>query len=98
MHQRFDDLPLQDFDHIKSVVYVIDYQWNYLFANRPANEKLNGFQVVGKNIRSVWEENSQFNFQPVYSILKENVEKQIPLFLKTSRRYLASPSRSWGIH
>jgi CheY-like chemotaxis protein len=78
---KFWQLPLNVFNKENSPIYVIDYSWNYLFANPIAIQKIQGYDVVGKNITQVWSDLPQFNFQPVYSLLKENVVERKPIEL-----------------
>ena len=73
---KFWQLPLNVFNRENSSIYVIDYSWNYLFANPSARAKINGYDVVGKNIKQVWKDLPQYDFQPVYRLLKESVTER----------------------
>ena len=75
----FGELPLEELDNYKFSVYIIDYNWSYLFANEFAKKRLGQIDVVGKRIQQVWAENPQFNFQSIYSILKPVVDEQQPI-------------------
>ena len=72
----FQEIPIDQLNTKKYSIYIIDYNWNYLFANSHAIEKSGGISVIGKNIRSVWEEHPNFRFEPVYNLLKENVDQK----------------------
>ncbi|RAW02166.1 response regulator [Pseudochryseolinea flava] len=75
----FGDLILDDLVHEKASIYIIDYAWNYLFANTTAIKKVNGYGIVGKNITDVWKELPQFNFEPVYLMLKDKVNNRVSM-------------------
>lgn len=77
-YEWFQDLPFDELNEKKSSIYVIDYDWYYLFANRHAIGLL-GMNPVGKNIRSVWQECPNVNFEPVFNLIKPGVEERQPL-------------------
>ena len=77
----FRDLELGKLMREQMSIYIIDYSWNYLFANTFAIEKMNGYDIVGKNITLVWKDLPQFNFQPVFHQLKDSVDNRVPLEL-----------------
>lgn len=72
----FQDLNTAALVNATSAIYIIDYRWNYLFANANAAKRVNGYNLVGKNITEVWRELPQYNFQPIYDVLKDYVNKR----------------------
>lgn len=57
-YTRYGQLPLDQLQSRKYSIYVIDYDWNYLYANQHAVTTFGGIDPTGKNIRTVWEENA----------------------------------------
>jgi hypothetical protein len=72
---KFQDLPFDELNEKKCSIYVVDYEWNYLFANKHA-VRLLGSSPVGKNIRILWQEHPAINFEPLFKILKPGVEER----------------------
>lgn len=70
------ELPLEEFDKRRFAVYVIDYNWIYLFVNQYAQGTLGDVSLLGKNIQQVWQEMPSTNFRPVYEQLREAVENK----------------------
>lgn len=81
-HQTFETLPLEELQPRKFSIYIIDYAWNYLFANQYAIGLL-GTDPTGKNIRDVWKERPEVNFEPLYNLMKESVKKRVPMEVKS---------------
>ena len=79
----YPDLPLEQLQRLNYSVYVIDYNWHYLFANTHAIEKMAGVNVIGKSVHTIWKENPNFNFEPVYNLLKESVDHKKTLRLSS---------------
>lgn len=82
-YTSFHDLPIDELNKKKYSIYVIDYDWNYLFANEHAIVQTGGMNLIGKNIRTVWNENPGFKFEPVYNLLRENIEQKRRFDLKS---------------
>lgn len=75
--KKFTDLELTHLnDDTTSAVYIVDYNWNYLFANAQAKKNANGYDVVGKNIEDVWKDISPKNFWHVFQLLKVKADKK----------------------
>jgi hypothetical protein len=74
--KRFDELPLDKFDTFRFSVYIIDFNWNYLFVNEFARKNLGerGKDLVGKNI---WREFKELAAHPSFLQLKSNTERGI---------------------
>lgn len=79
----FKALPLNEFELKKYSIYIIDYDWNYLFANRYAIESLGGINPVGKHVQTIWKEREEVNFEPIFNMLKHSVTQRKPLELKS---------------
>ena len=58
---------------------MIDYDWNFLFANEHSIAKLQGKDPAGKHIRTIWQENPHYNFQPVFNMLNDKVQERKPM-------------------
>jgi hypothetical protein len=50
----FDEISTVALNQRKFPVYIIDYNWNYLFANNVAKSNLDGIQIEGKNVKDLW--------------------------------------------
>jgi hypothetical protein len=74
--QTFADLPLEDFNRLRFSVYIIDFDWNYLFVNDFVQGNLGekGKNLVGKNM---WRTFTQLASDPVFQKLKANMDKRI---------------------
>src|SRR5688572_14706121 len=79
----FKSLPFEEFDKLRYSVFVIDYEWNYLYTNPYVAERLNGISIINRNVRDIWEDHKHLNFQPLYNIVKNPVANHQPLSLKT---------------
>jgi hypothetical protein len=79
----FKSLPLQEFEKQRYSIFVIDYDWNYLYANAYVSERLKGISIVNRNVRQIWQDHKHLNFQPLYNMVKNPVANHQPLSLKT---------------
>lgn len=72
----FGDLPLDELNNLKFSVYIIDFDWNYLFVNEFVKKNLGarGMDLVGKNM---WREFKELVDDPTFSLLKRNMEKRV---------------------
>jgi len=77
-YYAFRDLPFDELNSKKTSIYIIDYDWNYLYANRYAIDQI-GSSVVGKHVTQVWQEHPETNFQPVFNLLKGPVTERKPV-------------------
>ena len=75
-YQRFEQLPLEEFDRLNFSVYILDFDWNYLFVNKFACARL-GLQqaeLIGQNM---WKRfpslEADINFQKLKQSLENNV-------------------------
>ncbi len=81
-YQRFSQLPLEKFDQFNFSVYILDLEWNYLFVNKFAAERL-GVQasdLVGQNMWKRFPElATDINFQN----LRQNLENNVAVNFRT---------------
>jgi hypothetical protein len=77
-YKKFSELPLDQFNTLKFSVYIIDFNWNYLFVNDFVKTNLGerGEGLVGKNI---WTEFKQLASDPVFNRLRSNMDQRINL-------------------
>jgi hypothetical protein len=84
-YKKFSEIPLDRLDTFKFSVYIIDFNWNYLFVNVFAKNNLGerGRDLVGKNM---WDEFKELRTDPGFTQLKKNSENGI-----TSNMIVTSP-------
>ena len=72
----FADLPLEELNNLKFSVYIIDFDWNYLFVNEFVKRNLGvrGMDLVGKNM---WREFKELADDSTFNLLKRNMEKRV---------------------
>lgn len=75
-YKKFSELPLDKFNNLKFFVYIIDFNWDYLFVNDFVKNQLGerGRDLVGKNM---WVEFPELAEDPSFKFLKSNTEKGI---------------------
>jgi hypothetical protein len=75
-YKKFADLPWDRLNTLKFSVYILDFNWNYLFLNNFAKEYLSNRQtdLVGKNMWTVFPELAS---DPSFILLRSNTEKRI---------------------
>jgi hypothetical protein len=80
--KTFAELPLDKFDTFKFSVYIIDFNWNYLFVNSFVRNNLGerANDLVGKNI---WETFKELTTDSAFSQLREKMENKIPCNFET---------------
>lgn len=82
-YSSFSDLPLKDFDTLKFSVYVLDFNWNYLFINDFVKRNLGSKadNLVGKNM---WQEFEELAIDPAFAMMKKNAEKGLKINIVTT--------------
>jgi|GEM_PF-6574542 len=82
-YKQFSRLPLGQFNEFKFSVYVLDFQWNYLFVNDFCKNNLGarGRDLLGKNM---WETFEELGQDPVFIRLKYETERGIETNLITT--------------
>jgi hypothetical protein len=88
---------LSELNKFNFSVYVIDYDWVYLFVNEYAQKRLGNVSITGKHIQEVWQEFPNFNFQPLYSLLKPSVDARQQILLKSTSPISQKPIEIKGI-
>ena len=75
-YKKFSDIPLDRLHTFKFSVYIIDFNWNYLFVNDFAKNNLGarGNDLVGKNM---WDVFKELQTDPGFTLLKKNSENGI---------------------
>lgn len=75
-YKKFSELPLDKFNSLKFSVYIIDFNWNYLFVNDFAKSVLGerGADLVGKNM---WREFKELADDPLFQFMKKKSEEGI---------------------
>lgn len=81
-YQRFAQLPLQEFNRLNFSVYVLDFDWKYLFINQCAASRLeiNPAELIGQNI---WERFPQLMTDINFQKLRQNLENNIAVNFRT---------------
>ena len=75
-YKKFSELPFDQFNKLKFSIYIIDFNWNYLFVNEFVERNLGakGSNLIGKNM---WEEFKELATDPSFILLKKNSEKRL---------------------
>jgi hypothetical protein len=75
-YKRFSELPFEKFNSLNFSIYIIDFEWNYLFVNEFAKKSLQerGKDLVGKNM---WVEFPELAADGSFLQLRKNMEKRI---------------------
>jgi hypothetical protein len=81
-YQRFSQLPLEEFDRLNFSVYILDFDWNYLFVNKFAglNLDVKPADLVGQNI---WQRFPKLARDPNFITLRKNLEENIVTNFRT---------------
>ena len=78
------EVPIAELNQRKFSIYIIDYNWNYLFVNEAAKKNLNGIELEGRNIKDVWTSFPHLNFESVYNQLKDHVNNRESFTLRST--------------
>ena len=72
-YSRFDELPLEQLDKLRFSIYVLDFDWNYLFVNKFACDAVNksAGDLIGKNM---WEFFEDLQNSPAFIQMKKNAD------------------------
>jgi hypothetical protein len=75
-YRTFSELPFSQFDKLKFSIYIIDFEWNYLFVNDFVKMNLGdrAADLIGK---SMWVQFEELAPDPSFKFLKQNMEKGI---------------------
>jgi hypothetical protein len=82
-YKTFQELPLDKFNSFKFSVYLLDFDWNYLFVNDFVKENLGerAKSLAGKNM---WIEFPELASDSVFMQLREKMEKRITCHFETN--------------
>ena len=75
-YSHFAELPLDELNRLKFPVYILDFNWNYLFINKAVEEHL-GHRAENLIGRNMWESFPELGVDPAYKALKKNIEKGV---------------------
>lgn len=72
-YKRFSDLPLDYFNRQKFLVYILDFNWNYIFVNTLVGQNLNReiTDLIGENM---WQTFPELEADSDFQLLKRNME------------------------
>ncbi len=76
-YRTYDELPLEDVDALPFCVYIIDYNWTYLFINKAA-ERVFGEKVqnlAGQNALQVFQHEQ---FKSIFKSIEKGVRNKVP--------------------
>lgn len=82
-YSKFSDLPLKEFDTLKFSVYVLDFNWNYLFINDFVKKNL-GSKANNLLGRNMWAEFEELAIDPAFAMMKKNAEKGLKVNIVTT--------------
>jgi hypothetical protein len=82
-YSKFSELPLDEFNKLRFSVYVIDFDWNYLFINDFVKTTLGARaeNIIGKNM---WQEFEELANDPSFNLLKKDAEKGLKINIVTT--------------
>lgn len=82
-YTTFAELPLQHLDELKFSVYVLDFDWNYLFINDFVKKNLGdrGNNLIGENM---WVRFPELANDSSFMLLKRNMENGIVSYFQTT--------------
>ena len=81
---KFSELDTEQFNSLKFSVYVMDFNWNYLFVNDHVKQNLadRGANLTGKNM---WQHFGELAADPSFVLMKNEVERGAQVnFITTS--------------
>lgn len=75
-YKKLEELPLDKFNTFRFSVYIVDFNWNYVFVNDFAKKNL-GERAEGLEGKNMWAEFTEFATDPSFLLLKSNSERGI---------------------
>jgi hypothetical protein len=81
-YKKCSELPLDQFQKLKFLVYIIDFNWNYLFVNDAVKANLGerGNSLIGKNM---WEEFEELTVDPAFNQMRQKMEQGLTINMET---------------
>ena len=75
-YNKFAELPLEKLNTLTFSIYLIDFDWNYLFVNDFSKKNLGtrGEDLIGKNI---WTEFPELAADSSFNELRKKLEKKV---------------------
>jgi hypothetical protein len=75
-YHRFDELPLTRLNELNFSIYILDFNWNYMFVNEFVKKNIGSRaeNLVGKNMWTVFPELAA---DPSFQQMKRNAEKRV---------------------
>jgi hypothetical protein len=75
-YNRFEELPLDQLNNLKFSVYIVDFNWNFLFLN-DITSKNHGKRVENAVGANLWTTFPELMADPIFKIIKKNMEKRV---------------------
>jgi hypothetical protein len=81
-YKRFSELPLDQLRRLKFMVYIIDFNWNYIFVNDSVKANLGerGDALIGKNM---WDEFKELAADPSFNQMRRKIEQGATVNMET---------------
>lgn len=94
-YRLYRELPLSELSTLPYSVYIVDYDWRYLFINDNAKKILGslGEELIGRSALEVFKDPL---FNDVFEKLTYNLEKKLPLDVTTYSPLRTSQTRIKG--
>jgi hypothetical protein len=82
-YKTFSELPLDKFQTFKFSVYILDFNWNYLFVNDFAKANLGEkmSHILGKNM---WNEFKELAADPVFNQIRDKMDRRLSCSYETT--------------
>jgi hypothetical protein len=82
-YKTFAELPLDKFNTFKFSVYILDFNWNYLFVNDFVKQNLShrAEDLIGKNM---WTAFPELASDATFSQLKDKIDRRIACNFETN--------------
>jgi hypothetical protein len=82
-YKKYNDLPFDQLNDLKFSVYLIDFNWNYLFINDFVKKNLGSRanNLIGKNM---WTEFKELASNSAFNTLRQNMEKRVVTNITTT--------------
>jgi hypothetical protein len=82
-YSKFSEVPLSILEELKFSIYLLDFDWNYLFVNQFVKMNLGerGENLIGQNM---WKTFPELTSDTAFAQLKKNMENGIVTLLETA--------------
>jgi hypothetical protein len=94
-YRSYLDLPLAELNRLRYPVYIVDYQWHFLFINDNAKKLLGALaeETVGRSAPKIFKDPV---FLEVFDKLSNHLDKKLPLEVATCSPLRTSQTRVKG--